>query len=42
MVSDVKKITDAGFSDYISKPIRPVILIEKVKKFLQSEQPKGG
>ncbi|MFO7369100.1 MAG: ATP-binding protein [Bacteroidales bacterium] len=37
MVEDVNKIKSSSFDDYISKPIRPGLLIEKVKKFLYPE-----
>ena len=37
MVEDVNKIKSSSFDDYISKPIRPGILIEKVKKYLYPE-----
>jgi signal transduction histidine kinase/CheY-like chemotaxis protein len=36
--ADVEKINSSGFTDYISKPIRPVLLIEKVKKILYPEK----
>ncbi len=38
MVEDVNKIKSLSFDDYISKPIRPGTLIEKVKKFLYPER----
>lgn len=38
MVEDVNKIKSSSFDDYISKPIRPGLLIEKVKKFLNPER----
>lgn len=37
MVEDVNKIKSSPFDDYISKPIRPGILIEKVGKLLYPE-----
>jgi signal transduction histidine kinase/CheY-like chemotaxis protein len=34
MVEDIEKIKASSFDDYISKPIMPGLLIEKIKKFL--------
>jgi CheY-like chemotaxis protein/nitrogen-specific signal transduction histidine kinase len=38
MVEDVNKIKSSSFDDYISKPIRPSLLIEKVKKIFYPER----
>jgi signal transduction histidine kinase/CheY-like chemotaxis protein len=37
MIEDVNKIKSSSFDDYISKPIRPGLLIEKVKYLLYPE-----
>ncbi|HEX2935944.1 MAG TPA: ATP-binding protein [Bacteroidales bacterium] len=34
MVSDIKMIKDSEFDDFITKPIRPQVLIEKIAQFL--------
>jgi CheY-like chemotaxis protein len=34
MVEDVQKIMASSFTDYISKPIKPSVLVEKVHKVI--------
>jgi signal transduction histidine kinase/CheY-like chemotaxis protein len=37
MAEDIEKIRSSTFDDYVSKPIKPAILIEKIRKFLNPE-----
>ena len=33
-IEEEQKIRDAGFDDYVSKPIKPLVLFEILKKFI--------
>jgi len=37
MVEDIERIRFSAFSDYLSKPIKPAIPIEKIKKLMYLE-----
>jgi CheY-like chemotaxis protein len=36
LIEDIHKCKDAGCDDYIAKPIEPVILLDKMSKFLNN------